>query len=193
VSLILMLLIGAGVSLMTLLAWILRSPERLQSTTPDDSAPYERSGRRHPTYFPVIRQAMSPSDLGFLAERGSTMLVRRAHRERQRIALSYLAELRGDFERLLRLARVIAVLSPQVRATREFERLRLTLLFSLRYHTILWALRFGLLLLPQLCELSVMVSALASRLESAMSELGERAILATELASSLHRRGLDMA
>ena len=192
-SLILMLLIAAAVLLMILLAWMLRNPQHLQTTPPGDPASFEESGRRHPTYFPVIRQAMSASELEFLADRGSTVLVRRAHRERQRIAFSYLAELRSDFERLLRLARVIAVISPEVQATRELERLRLVLRFSLRYHTILWALRCGLLLLPQLCELSAMVSALASRLELAMNELGERAVLASELASSLDRRGLDLA
>src|SRR2546423_2210635 len=184
------LLIGAAVVLV--LVWLLHRPEAKPAILVEP-APFEETGRRHPTYFPVIRQAMSSSDLGFLAKRGSVRMVRRAHRERQRIALSYLAELHGDFGRLLRLARVIAVLSPEVKTTREFERLRLTLRFSWRYQTVLWALHFGLLLLPQLCALSVMVSELAAQLESAMAELGERAVLATELASSLDRRGLDVA
>jgi hypothetical protein len=151
------------------------------------------TGRRHPTYFPMIRQAMSAADLGFLAERGSNTLVRRAHRERQRVALTYLAELRGDFERLLHLARVISLLAPEARETHEFDRVRLSLRFSLRYRTIAWALHLGLLLLPQLCALSVMLSELASRLDSALVELGERAILASELASSLDRSGADLA
>lgn len=192
-SLVPMLLIAVAALILLSLLWVLHVPKQLLTAGPADSTSFEERGRRHPTYFPVIRQAMSTSDLGFLAERGSTILLRQTRRRRQRIALSYLADLRGDFERLLRLARVIAVLSPEAQATGEFERLRLTLQFSLRYHTILWALRFGLLLLPQLCELSVMVSRLASRLESAMSELGERAMLAAELASSLQRRGLDLA
>ena len=144
------------------------------------------SVRRHPTYLPMIRQDMSSADLGFLAERGSSTLVRRAHRERQHVALAYLAELRGDFERLLHFARIISVLSPEIRETHELERVRLTLQFSLRYQMIALALRLGLLLLPQLCALSVMISELASRLDSAVNELGERAILATELASSLN-------
>jgi len=187
------LLFGIAVSLTVLLVWLLDDPYQVNAAILAEPGSLGESGRRHPTYFPLIRQAMSHADLGFLAERGSARLVRRAHRERQRIALSYLEELRGDFERLLRLARVIAVLSPEVQATQEFERLRLSLRFSWRYQTVLWALRFGLLLLPQLCSLSVMVSELAARQESAMNELGERAALAAELASSLQRRGMDVA
>ena len=189
----LMLFFGAAGVLLLLLLWLLRSPQQQDATLPAAPASFEESGRRHPTYFPVIRQAMSPADLGFLAERGSVGLVRRAHRERQRIALLYLAELRRDFEHLLHLARVIAVLSPEIKATHEFERLRLSLQFSLHYQVVLWSLRCGLLLLPQLSGLSVMVSELAARLEGAMTELGERAALAAELASSLNRRGLDLA
>ena len=141
--------------------------------------------RRHPISLRLFRQAMSSADLGFLAECGSSTLLRRAHRERQRVALTYLAELRGDFGRLLHFARVISVLSPEIRETHEFERVRLIVQCSLRYQMIAVTLRLGVLLLPQLCALSVMISDLASRLDSAVNELGERAILATELASSL--------
>ena len=190
-STMLLLLLSVTGLLLVLLIWLVRAPQKhgIHTTGP---VSLEESGRRHPTYFPMIRQAMSPADLGFLAERGSVNLVRRAHKERQRITLLYLGQLRGDFERLLHLARVIAVLSPEVRATHEFERLRLTLQFFWRYQIISWALRFGLLLLPQLCGLSLMVSELGVRMESAMNELGERAALAADLASSLNRRGLDV-
>jgi argininosuccinate lyase len=44
--------------------------------------------------------------------------------------------------------------------------------------------------LPQLDGLGDMVSGLSVRMEEAMKELGERAALAAELASSLNRRGL---
>ena len=50
----------------------------------------EEPARQHATYFRVIRQAMSEEDLAFLATRGPLGLVRRAHKERQRIALLYL-------------------------------------------------------------------------------------------------------
>jgi hypothetical protein len=120
-------------------------------------------------------------------------LVRRAHRERQRIALLYLENLRADFQRLLRLASVIAVLSPEIGASHEFERLRLSIGFSWRYRMVLLGLYAGHLLMPQLSGLSQIVSELAFRMESAMQELGERATVAAELASTLNRSGLDTA
>jgi hypothetical protein len=141
----------------------------------------------------VIRQAMSEEDFDFLAARGPLRLVRRTHKERARIAMLYLTELRADFHRLLRLARVIAVLSPEVAASHEFERLRLTLRFSWRYRMVRLGLYAGLLFLPQLSGLSIMVSELAFRMEVAMKELGDRAAVAAELASTLNRRGLDVA
>lgn len=184
---LLILIIG----LLGLLVWSLRRVEH--PTSSGHAALLEEASRRHPTYFPVIRQAMSTDDFGFLAERGSGRLVRRAHRERQRIALLYLRELRRDFESLLHLARIVAVLSPEVAAAQEFERLRLNVQFRLRYQVVLWALRSGLLLLPQLCGLSVMVSQLSATMDVAMTELGERAAVAAEIASSVDRRRLDVA
>jgi len=155
-------------------------------------ASLEDAGRPHATYFPVIRQAMSQQDFVFLEAHAPVRLVRRAHKDRQRIAMLYLVELRADFLRLLRLARVIAVLSPEVAAAHEFQRLLLSVRFAWQYRMVLLGLYAGLLLMPQLRGLSEMVSDLALRMESAMKELGERAALAAELASTLNRRSRDM-
>ena len=186
-------IIVAVAILVALLFWALRAPRQGHASVAPVLDSIEEAGRQHATYFGVIRQAMSEEDLEFLAMRGPIRLVRRAHKERQRIALLYLAELRSDFHRLLRLARVIAVLSPEVAASHEFERLRLTIRFSWRYQMVLVGLYAGLLLLPQLSGLSQIVSELAFRMEAAMKELGERAAIAAELASSLNRSGLDAA
>jgi hypothetical protein len=186
-------LFGAVAVLLLLLCWVVRGPERKSSGCSADPASLEESGRRHATYLPVIRQAMASSDFEFLASRAPNRLVRRAHRERQRIAMLYLADLRADFEKLLQLARAIAVLSPDVGASHEFERLRLGLQFSWRYRLVVLGLYSGWLLLPQISGLSQIVSELATRLECAMKELGERAAVAAELASSLERRRLDLA
>jgi hypothetical protein len=187
-------LAGAVAALLALLFWAARPPRRQdQPAPPSLESMEEEPARQHATYFGVIRQAMSEEDLAFLATRGPVRLVRRAHKERQRIALLYLADLRADFERLLRLARVIAVLSPEIPASHEFERLRLTVRFSWRYQLVRLGLYAGLLLLPQLSGLSQLVSELAFRMESAMKDLGERAAVAAELASTLNRGGLDPA
>jgi hypothetical protein len=182
---------GAVGLLLMLLFWAVLSPRRDDAACAPEVS--EEPARQHATYFGVIRQAMSQEDLQFLAARAPGVSVRRAHKERQRIAKLYLADLRADFERLLHLASVIAVLSPAVATSHEFERLRLSVRFAWRYRLVLMGLNAGLLFLPQLGRLSLMVSDLAFHMESAMKELGERAAVAAELASALNRGRLDMA
>jgi hypothetical protein len=191
VNIFFLLPFGAVALLLAALVWALR-PHRTPANIPD-LASLEECGRQHASYFGVIRQAMSEEDFAFLATHAPSGLVRRAHRDRQRIAILYLEELRSDFQRLLRMARVIAVLSPEVAAAQEFQRVRLSLKFFWRYRMVLFGLYAGLLLLPQLCGLNQIVSELSLRMELAMKELGERAAVAAELASTLNGRGLDMA
>jgi hypothetical protein len=187
------LIFGAVAIVLLALSWALRSPKRGGPADVSSIATIDEPVRQHATYFGVIRQAMSEEDFDFLTARGPLPLVRRAHKERQRIAMLYLGELRADFRRLLRLAGVIAKLSPEVAASHEFARLRLSLRFFWRYRMVRLGLYAGLLLLPQLSGLSLMVSELAFRLELAMKELGDRAAVAAELASTLDRCGLDVA
>jgi hypothetical protein len=142
--------------------------------------------------LPQIRQALAPADYKFVSKRASREVQRRVRRERRSVVLAYLAALRGDFQSLLRMARVIAVLSPQVVAVQEFERLRLTAQFAWRYELIRWKLLMGLAPMIQLDGLSNLVSGLSVRMEAALKELGERAAAAAELASSIDRRGLDV-
>jgi hypothetical protein len=176
---------------LVLLIWLLRDPRRLANSD-DDLASKEELGRRHVTYFPQVRQAIDAEDFAFLASRGLPKLTDRVRKERRRVALAYLACLRGEFQKLWRLARVIASMSPQVGAAQEFARLRLGLAFSLRYEIIRIKFFFGLAPLPELGSLSEVVSRLSIRLETAMKNLGESAALASKLTSSLHnRRSLD--
>ena len=186
----LMLDIGATGVLLALFFWAFRTGRDYETGA---MGSLEEPARRHATYFAVIRQAMSEEDFEFLAARAPVRVVRRAHKERQRIAMLYVADLRADFQRLLRLARVIAVLSPGIAASHELDRLRLSMRFFWRYRMVALGLSVGLLLFPQLRGLSSLVSGLAFRMELAMKELGQRAAVAQELASTLNRRGLDMA
>jgi hypothetical protein len=190
-SSVLLLLGFVGVLVLVLLIWLLRDPRRLANSD-DDLASKEELGRRHVTYFPQVRQAIDAEDFAFLASRGLPKLTDRVRKERRRVALAYLACLRGEFQKLWRLARVIASMSPQVGAAQEFARLRLGLAFSLRYEIIRIKFFFGLAPLPELGSLSEVVSRLSIRLETAMKNLGESAALASKLTSSLHnRRSLD--
>lgn len=190
-SLTLILFFGFVAILLVALGWALREPRKRRKLEADPRSLEER-GPRHATYLPQIRQALAPADYEFLSKRASREVQRRVRRERRGVALAYLAALREDLQILLRMARVIAVLSPEVAAVEEFERLRLTAKFAWRYHMIRWKLLAGLAPVPQLDALSDLVSGLSVRMETAMRELGERAAVAVELASSMNRRGLDV-
>lgn len=186
----LLLLFGFGILLLLLLIWVLQDPRKLtrRAAVLD---PIEEADRNHVIYFPQIKQALTAEDFSFLATRGSGALARAVRKERQDIALAYLAYLRRDFLKLWRLARVIASMSQRVGATQELERLRLGLVFSWRYEMIRIKFMFGFAPLPELGALSDAISRLSIRIETAMKDLGERAAVAAALASSLDRRGLD--
>ena len=186
------LYISLVVLLLLLLGWALRAPRKRRGISVGP-ATLEETGQCHVTYLPQIRQALAPADFEFLASRASPKLTSRVRKERRRIALTYLSAVQEDFQRLLRLARVIAVLSPEVSTAQEFERLRLGVQFTLRCQMIRIRLLCGIAALSQLSGLSQMVSAFAVRMETAITELGERAALATELTSSLERRGVGLS
>jgi len=80
-------------------------------------------------------------------------------------------------------------MSPNVAVAQEVQGLRLNLEFSYRYYLIYFRLISGIAPLEAIGNLSNMVSALTIRMETAMSELGERASLGAELLP--HNRGLD--
>jgi hypothetical protein len=179
--------------LLFLLTWSLRVPKRRRASSLDPAVSLQGPDRSHATYLPQIQRALAPADFEFLASRASAKLTSRVRKERRRIALIYLSAVQEDFQRLLRLARVIAVLSPEVSTAQESERLRLNVQFTLRCQMIRLRLLCGIATLPQLSGLSQMVSGFAVRMETAITELGERAALATELASPLERRGVGLS
>jgi len=189
-SLTLILFFGFVAILLMVLGWALRRPREGKNLGSDPRWIEERD-QCQTNYLPQIRQALAAADYDFLSKRASRGTQRRVRHERLNVALAYLGALRGDFESLLRMARVIAVLSPEVAGAHEFERLRLTAKFAWRYRMIRWRLLTGMTPLAQLAGLSDLVSGLSVRLEQAMKELGERAAVAAELASSMNRRGMD--
>ena len=185
------LFFGFVAVLLLLLGWALRAPRERRKLQTDQRS-FEEPSRHHVTYLPQIRQALAPADFDYLSKRASRGVQRRVRRERRNVARAHLQALRGDFQNLLRMARLIAVLSPEVAAVHEFERVRLTAMFSCRYQMIRWKFLAGLFPMTQLDRLSDLVSGLSVRMEAAMKELGERAALAAELTSSINGRGLDV-
>jgi len=192
VSLLLYLLFAAVAVLFVLFFWSLRSSKGRASFGASESI-LEDAGRSHVAYLPQIRQALAEADYQFLAGQVSLEAQRRMRRERRNVALAYLQELRSDFDGLLRMARVIAALSPEVLAVQEWERLRLTISFRWRCRIIWLSLWAGFTPLPQMTDLSKMLSGFSIRLEEAMSKLGERAALVGEMASTPDRRRINPA
>jgi hypothetical protein len=191
-SLSLFFLFGFVAILLFLLVWALGGPQKLPKTAADLDF-LDETTRQHVNFLPQIRQALAKTDDDFLSGKALHGVQRRVRRERRDVALAYLSALRGDFQNLLRLARIIAVLSPEVAAVQELERLRLTVRFACRYELVRLKLLAGFAPLPQLDGLSNLISGLSVRIETAMKNLGERAALAAELASSLDRRGTNFA
>jgi hypothetical protein len=146
-----------------------------------DSAP------QHLCHMGPIRRSQDGADLRYVASRSGRELARRLRRERHEVALLYLDSLRADFEQLLRMARVVALLSPEVSSSHEYERLRLAVQFRFRFQLVKLRLLFGDTAMPQVATLGEMVSTLAIRMETAMQALGERAALAANLALSSER------
>jgi hypothetical protein len=177
-----------AVFLMLAIAWLAFSGTRRK-------APVVRNISRegeclHISNLPQIKQALANSDFMYLKNQGYPALAKRIRKERRRIALSYLACLRVEFEELLHLARMVAVMSPNVAVAQEVQGLRLNLEFSYRYYLIYFRLVSGIAPLEAIGGLSNMVSALTIRMETAMSELGEQAALGAELLPH-NRGGLD--
>ncbi len=95
--------------------------------------------------------------------------------------VSNMSQIRQDFEKLVRIARIVALLSPQVSSSQEYDRLWLSITFRLRFEFTKLRLMMGSFILPQTDVLGQMVAALAAQIEMAMAKLGERAVLAAEL------------
>ena len=178
---ILAIVVGVAASVVVLLVWSLRKA--------DARKPPQASQRElnftcaHLVYLPQIRQALEPSDISYLSVRGGQKLAKVARAERQRIGLRYLAALRGDFEQLMELARVVAVLSPEVKARHEWDRFRLSVQFQWRYQLLRGRFLLGTPAFPSIGRLGLLVSKLAIELENAVAEIGGRAVLPSKFSS----------
>jgi hypothetical protein len=175
--------------LLLLLIWSLRKPRRSAVARRGMRLP-EKCVSRHTAYLPQIQQALAEADYDYVSQRGSRKLFRRFRKGRRRIALAYLAGLREDFQNLLELARIIAVLSPEVAALQEFEKLRLTWQFRWRFEWLRLEIWLGHARLADVSNLSNVVGGLSVRMQKAIKELGERAALASKLGSSLDGGGV---
>jgi hypothetical protein len=169
--------------LLTGFAWSLRKRASAPSGQLDLSE-LENFSRQHSTYFAQITQALKMQDSEYLESRGLPALAKLLQTERREIALQYLANVRQDFQRLLRAARIIALFSPEVSAMQEFERLKLTSQFAWRYQLARMSLKLGHAPLPALRDICDVVGGLSLRLDIAMNDLSERTAANLQLPSS---------
>jgi hypothetical protein len=167
----------ASIALLLLLvtAWLAFSGTRRRAELIRAGRPEQE--RLHISHLRQIKQALSDSDFMYLDDQGYPALAKRIRKERRRIALGYLACLRVEFDKVLHLARMVAAMSPNVAVAQEVHGLRLNLEFLCRYYWIYFRLISGLAPQEAIGNLSNMVSALTVRMEEAVAELGERAVL----------------
>jgi hypothetical protein len=177
-----------GLLLLLAMAWLLFSATRRQPQVVRNGSRERRDFEcLHISHLPQIKESLANSDFVYLKDQGYPALAKRIQKERRRIALNYLTCLRVEFEKLLHLARMVAVMSPNVAVAQEVQGLRLNLEFSYRYYLIYLQLVSGIAPQEAIGGLSNMVSALTLRMETAMSELGVQAALGAELLP--HNRG----
>lgn len=174
--------------LIVLFVWSLQSPKR-HARSSEPSFPIAQDLQGSPvSHLPQIRRALEPTDFEFASKRIPRGALRQMRRERRQVALAYLSALRAELDQLLRTARVIAALSPEVAAGQELERVLLIANFLWRYRMIRMSVWAGFAPLPQLSDLSNLLSGFSVRLEEAMKEMGERAAQVAEMVSSPDRR-----
>ena len=169
-----------AVALVVLLFWALRGANKRAEA---DGLGVIEDAPRHVSNMTQIRRALDDADLQFVAAKGGAALAARLRRERRHVALLYLESIHQDFEKLLRIARIVAVLSPEVSSSHEYHRLRLSIIFRWRFQVAKLRLMMGSFILRQTDVLGQMVATLAAQMEVAMTNLGERAALAVELAA----------
>jgi hypothetical protein len=114
-----------------------------------------------------MRHALSLDDAAWLAGRSSPAIYRPWKKAVRRAGRMYLVGLSEDFARLNRLARLVSLYSPQVRARQEAELLRLNLRFQLLYRMVLLRFWLGQPAVGNLGQMASLIGSLGSRLEQA--------------------------
>lgn len=186
-SFILYLFIAAALGLIALLLYALR-PSRVQFSSAD--AVFETLCAPRDYYrLPQIMLALRADDTEFLAQRGDPDLCRRIRAERKAIALNYMKCIESDYNTLIEASRVLAAMAPEVVASQEWDRVRLTLRFNWNCRLLRWRLQTGLKPWNSFARISDMASQLSFGLEQATTRIGERAVLASEFPSLLEEGG----
>lgn len=163
-----------AVALLVALVWLLRRPSSWGGAYADQALEIENLFPLHCRHFPQVRQTLLEADTQFMRRRAPREMLRRWRAERREVLRQFLAGLGQDFERLDRLARAVAALSPEVSREREMERLWLSLRFLVMYRLVSLRLATGFAPLPQVARLTELVGTFASQMEARMAALERR-------------------
>jgi hypothetical protein len=173
-SLPVILLVLFALLLVGLLAWALRLPARRVLPETDIFEALHHS--RHSSRMPQVLRALQPADTEHLRESGQVALMQTLRRQRRRIALNYLNQLQQEFEMLLEISRVLAVMSPDAVGMEEMERWRLSLTFAATCAFLRWKLRLGLQPFSGFTLLSNMASNISLELDTATTRIAEATV-----------------
>jgi len=183
-SLPVILIILFALLLVVLLAWALRPPTRQIKPPLDVFEALSQS--RHSSRMSHILQALQPADTEFLRQTGQAALMQTLRRQRRRIALNYLDQLQEEFETLLEISRVLALMSREVVGVEEMERWKLSLAFAANCAFLRWKLRLGLQPFSGFTLLSDMATNIARQLEAATTRIAETAVRGSEPSATGH-------
>ena len=189
-SLPVILIILFALLLVVLLAWALRPPTRQIKPPLDVFEALSQS--RHSSRMSHILQALQPADTEFLRQTGQAALMQTLRRQRRRIALNYLDQLQEEFETLLEISRVLALMSREVVGVEEMERWKLSLAFAANCAFLRWKLRLGLQPSPGFTLLSDMATSIARQLEAATTRIAETAVRGSEPSATGHENIGDL-
>lgn len=172
-----------AILLVGLLSWALRPSARGPRSPLDAFEALQQS--RHSSRMSHILQALQPQDTDYLRGAGQEAMMHAIRRQRRVIAVSYLQQLREEFDLLLEISRVLAVMSPELMAMEEMERWKLSLSFAANCAFLKWKLRLGLEPFSDFTLLSNMATSFAHRLEAATSHIAESAVRSAQSSNPL--------
>ena len=172
------LLVLFALLLVALLAWALRPPTRPLRPALDLFETLSRP--RHCSRISHVVQALQPEDTEYLRETGQVALMQTLRLQRRRIALNYLDQLQDEFEELLEISRVLALMSPQVTGMQEMQRWKLSVAFAVNCAFLRWKLRLGLQPFSGFTLLSNMATDIARQLEMATARIAEATVRGSE-------------
>jgi hypothetical protein len=130
---------------------------------------------QHYKYFPQVSRALSAEDARFLQSRADPTIRHAALQARRTVALQFLAGLRDDYQKLDRLARVLASLAPAASQQREAERFWLAFQFGVRWRIVWLEIWSGAAPITQLQRMAGFIGGMAAQMQDLINVLQESA------------------